>query len=65
MGGRSAGDVASEAALDAFTDEISDSEIRAIVASNSDLQRVTGELVAEANAQGGENNISVVVARLE
>jgi protein phosphatase len=50
---------------DGLTDMVSDERIRAILLAEPDLEEACGRLVAEANAQGGKDNITVVLARLD
>jgi protein phosphatase len=38
-------------------------DIQNIVASNPDLSQACDELIAEANNRGGEDNITVILAR--
>jgi len=47
---------------DGLTSELDDDEIRRIVAGQGDRSRLAGDLVAAAEAAGGQDNISVIVA---
>ena len=50
---------------DGLTSMISEEQIAAILADESDLDRAGGRLIDEANAAGGRDNITVVLFRLE
>jgi PPM family protein phosphatase len=51
-------------ASDGLFDMVSDSDILKIVLENPDLQTMVKELIAQANDNGGKDNITVVIARL-
>jgi serine/threonine protein phosphatase PrpC len=48
---------------DGLTDSVSDEEIRGIIVSTQDLETACSNLVAIANEKGGEDNISIILAR--
>jgi len=48
---------------DGLSGKLRAEDIQNIVASNPDLTQACDELVAEANARGGEDNITVILAR--
>lgn len=48
---------------DGLSGKLRSEDIQNIVASNPDLSRACDELVAEANNRGGEDNITVILAR--
>lgn len=48
---------------DGLSGKLRSEDIQNIVASNSDLAKACDELVAEANNRGGEDNITVILAR--
>jgi protein phosphatase len=48
---------------DGLTEEVSDEGIAAIVAQSSDLPAACRALVEAANAAGGRDNVSVILAR--
>jgi protein phosphatase len=50
---------------DGLTDMVSDRDILAVLQESSDLQAAARALVEAANAVGGEDNITVVVFRIE
>jgi serine/threonine protein phosphatase PrpC len=50
---------------DGLTDMLDDGTIRAILLRAGDLDSLARALVADANARGGKDNISVVLARVE
>ncbi len=50
---------------DGLTDMLSDDRITAILAAESEPRPACERLVAEANAQGGKDNITVIVAHFE
>jgi serine/threonine protein phosphatase PrpC len=50
---------------DGLTTMVKDDRIRAILAEAADLQTAAEHLIAEANAAGGRDNITVVAFRLE
>jgi protein phosphatase len=50
---------------DGLTDMVADDQIAAILATERDPQVACERLVATANAQGGKDNITVIVARFE
>jgi serine/threonine protein phosphatase PrpC len=50
---------------DGLTDVFNDEDIQKIVFNTSDLERTATRLVEEANAAGGRDNISVILAREE
>ena len=50
---------------DGLSSMISDEEIREIVDGEKDLDRAAERLIAAANAAGGKDNITVVLARIE
>ena len=55
-------------ATDGLTGKISDRELQALLPellANRDLEHVLAQLVADANARGGEDNITVVVVKAE
>jgi protein phosphatase len=49
---------------DGLWNMLRDSEIAAVLASAPDLDAAAGTLIAAANAAGGEDNITVVLAQL-
>ena len=49
---------------DGLWGQVSDADIAAIVAADSDLQVASQRLVDAANMRGGPDNISVIVARV-
>lgn len=48
---------------DGLSGKLRSEDIQNIVASNPDLSRACDELIAEANNRGGEDNITVILAR--
>jgi protein phosphatase len=48
---------------DGLSGKLRSEDIQNIVASNPDLTRACDELIAEANNRGGEDNITVILAR--
>jgi PPM family protein phosphatase len=50
---------------DGLTDMLSDNEIAAILQSEPDPRRTCEALVAQANAEGGRDNITAIVARFD
>lgn len=50
---------------DGLSGKLRAEDIQNIVVSNPELSRACNELIAEANARGGEDNITVVLARFE
>jgi PPM family protein phosphatase len=48
---------------DGLSGKLRSEDIQNIVASNPDLQTACAELIAEANNRGGEDNITVILAR--
>jgi serine/threonine protein phosphatase PrpC len=50
---------------DGLTSMITEEQIAAVLGTESDLERAGDRLIAEANAAGGRDNITVVLARLE
>ena len=50
---------------DGLTDMIEDDQIQHIVRSSTDLDKACDKLIDAANEEGGVDNISVVLARLE
>ncbi len=48
---------------DGLSGKLRSEDIQNIITSNSDLPKACGELIAEANNRGGEDNITVVIAR--
>jgi PPM family protein phosphatase len=48
---------------DGLTGMVPDARIAAILAEEPEPQRACERLVAEANAQGGKDNITVIVGR--
>ena len=50
---------------DGLTSMISEPQIAAVLAQQSDLERAGDQLIAEANEAGGRDNITVVLFRLE
>lgn len=50
---------------DGLSGKLRAEDIQNIVVSNPELSRACTELIAEANARGGEDNITVVLARFE
>ncbi|MEI6709599.1 MAG: Stp1/IreP family PP2C-type Ser/Thr phosphatase [Actinomycetota bacterium] len=50
---------------DGLTNELTDVEIAKTVSSDNDLQRVVATLVTQANANGGRDNISVVLVEFD
>ena len=50
---------------DGLTDMLPDEQLAAVLASEADPKAVCERLVAEANARGGRDNITVLVARFE
>ncbi len=50
---------------DGLTDMVHDTQIQEILESSDDLEQVCTDLVARANKNGGADNITVVVARVE
>ena len=50
---------------DGLTNELSDAEIAAVLAARVDPQEAAEELVAQAVAAGGRDNVSVIVVRLD
>ena len=48
---------------DGLTEMVSDEQIAAILAAETDPQRASERLVSEANRQGGRDNITAIVAR--
>jgi protein phosphatase len=50
---------------DGLSGMISDEDIRRVVLGEGDLDRVAERLIAAANAAGGKDNITVVLARIE
>jgi len=48
-----------------LTEMVSDERIAGILKAEREPRRACERLVAEANGQGGERNITVVVARIE
>jgi protein phosphatase len=50
---------------DGLTDMVGDAQIQTILKSTDDLEEVCTELVETANKNGGADNITVVVARVE
>lgn len=50
---------------DGLTGHIQDHEIAALVSGEEDIERAAQSLIDEANARGGEDNITVVLVRCE
>jgi serine/threonine protein phosphatase PrpC len=50
---------------DGLTGMVSDERIAQMLQAEADLEAVCGQLVAEANAKGGTDNITVILARFE
>jgi protein phosphatase len=50
---------------DGLTDMLSDEQLSAILQGESEPQLACERLVAEANARGGTDNITAIVARIE
>ena len=50
---------------DGLSDMVPDSEIVSIMRANTNLDDMCRELVERANANGGADNITVVLARIE
>jgi serine/threonine protein phosphatase PrpC len=50
---------------DGLTDMLPDDNLTAILAAEREPQRTCEQLVAQANAQGGKDNITAIVARFE
>ncbi|MDP9035078.1 MAG: Stp1/IreP family PP2C-type Ser/Thr phosphatase [Myxococcota bacterium] len=50
---------------DGLSGMVMDEEIRQIVASTSDVREACGRLIQRANEQGGEDNITAVLVRIE
>jgi PPM family protein phosphatase len=50
---------------DGLTNMVSDEEIARILQAEADPERACDQLVAQANEQGGKDNITVIVARFE
>ncbi len=50
---------------DGLSDMLADEQIAAVLATQTDLTQATEELIAQANAAGGVDNITVVLARVE
>src|SRR5205807_2271362 len=50
---------------DGLTDMVSDARIAEVLAAEADPQKACRQLADEANAAGGKDNITVVVARFE
>ena len=50
---------------DGLTEMLADERIAAVLNAEGDLEQVARRLVAEANEQGGKDNITAVVARIE
>jgi len=50
---------------DGLSGMLEDDEIRSIVSASTDLSTVTRKLIEQANAHGGEDNITAVVVRIE
>src|SRR5258705_9241929 len=48
---------------DGLSGKLRSEDIQNIVASNPDLAKACDELIAEANNRGGEDNITVILAR--
>ena len=50
---------------DGLTDMIEDGEIRAVLTSSDDLDKVSDELIARAKQAGGKDNVTVVLSRVD
>lgn len=50
---------------DGLSDMLRDPEIEALVSKERDLEKLADQLIAEANAAGGADNITVILARVE
>jgi protein phosphatase len=50
---------------DGLTNHVEDQELAKLVAETTDLQEACDDLVDIANGRGGEDNVTVVLARVE
>ncbi len=50
---------------DGLTEMLDDARIAAVLAAEGDSRRACERLVAEANGEGGKDNVTVIVARFE
>jgi len=50
---------------DGLTEMVKDDRLRAVLAEEEDLQRACEQLVAEANANGGKDNVTVLLGRFD
>lgn len=50
---------------DGLTDMVDEQDIRAIIEDEPDLEKLARRLVEQANAHGGDDNITVILARVE